>query len=309
MRKILFKSFIPFLIGILIFAFLILLNQLNQLALSSVSLLGESGYLVSWGIFIILGIYTFYPVVRMLTMPKVIKRPNGLSSPEEKREFYFSHKNRIVKEYSRKNSHLKDIISLESIEELGGANSIQAIRTALGGIEGRMDKEADSLAKSYATAIFTATALSQNGSLDAVFVLKLQLEMIWKIARVYNQKPKMRDLFYLYTGVFSSALASAGISEIPVEEIANTFINSSLKGMPVISRIGSKIIDGVFEGTCNALLCLRVGYIAKGYSKISEDLDEKSIRRGSRMKALNTIKEINYKEAIINLVKRDKNDA
>jgi hypothetical protein len=309
MRKILFKSFIPFLIGILIFAFLILLNQLNQLAISSKSLLGNSGYLISWGIFAALGIYTFYPIVRMLTMPKVIKRPNELSSPEEKREFYFSHKNRILKEYSRKNSHLKDIISLESIEDLKEANSIQAIRKVLGGIEGKMDKEADSLAKSYATAIFTATALSQNGSLDAIFVLKLQLEMIWKIARVYNQKPKMKDLFYLYTGVFSSALASAGISEIPVEEIANTFINSSLKGMPIISSIGSKIIDGVFEGTCNALLCLRVGYISKGYSKISEDLDEKSIRKGSRMKALNTIKEINYKEAIINLVKRDKNDA
>lgn len=308
MRKILFKSFIPFLMGILIFSFLILLNQLNQLAISSTSLLGSYGYIISWGIFTALGIYTFYPVVRMMTMPRVIKRPDGASSPEEKREFYFSHKDRIVREYSRKNSHLKDIISMENIQQLKDSNSIQAIRTALGGIEASMDREVDSLAKSYATAIFTATALSQNGSLDAIFVLKLQLEMIWKIARVYNQKPKLKDLFYLYTGVFSSALASAGISEIPVEEIANTFINSSLKGMPIISRIGSKIIDGVFEGTCNALLCLRVGYIAKGYSKISEDLDEKSIRKGSRMKALRTIKDINYKETIINLVKRDKND-
>lgn len=305
MRKILWRTLVPFIIGMTVFGALILFNQLNQLAVAAASNF-KYGYYLAWGFFAMVAVFTFYPVFSLFFLPKALKRPHINSTPEEKREFYYNYKNRIIKECSQKNSSLKRNVDIDKLEILKNSDSIHGIKESLGEIERDIDKEVDKMIKKYAGAIFTSTAISQNGTLDIVFVLKIELEMIWKIAHYYNQKPSIKELLNLYITVFGNVLAAAGVSEVSIQEIVQSLLSKALNGMPVISKITAHIADSIFDGTCNALLSLRLGLITKDYCKYSSEFDERESRKRSRKKALELINDIKYKDTIQKILRKEK---
>lgn len=305
MRKILWRTIVPFIIGMTIFGALILFNQLNQLAISAGSSF-RYGYYLAWGFFILIGLFTVYPVFTIFLLPKALKRPHINSSPEEKRDFYYTYKNRIIKECSQKNSKLKRSVDIDKLQALKEADSIHTIKDSLADIEKDIDKEVDKMIKKYAGAVFTSTAISQNGTLDIVFVLKIEIEMIWKIAHHYNQKPSIKELINLYINVFGNVLAAAGVSEVSIQEIVQSLLSKALNGMPVLSKVTAHIADSIFDGTCNALLSLRLGLITKDYCKYSCEFDERESRKKSRRKALDLINDIRYKDTIQNIIRKDR---
>lgn len=305
MRKILWKTMFPFIIGISVFGGISLFNQLNIFA-TTISGRYEKGYYIAWGLFILVGIFMFIPVFRFLMLPKAIKRPYINSPADEKRKFYYTYKKRILKEYNRNKSKLHEYVERETIKELEAANSIRTIKNALAEIEKGMDEKANKEIKKYAKAIFTATAISQNGTLDAIFILKLQIELIWKLACIYNQKPRYKEVISIYTGVLANALAATAISELSVQEVSETLIRQVTGGVSsVLTKGFSKIIDSVFDGTCNALLSLRVGFLAKDYCKYSIEFDEKASRKKSREQAIKTINDIGVRDTIARIIKRE----
>ncbi len=305
MKKIIWKSMLPFILGLIIFAALALFNQLNQIAASTENIL-PGGFYMAWTVFLVIGVFTFLPVIKILLLPKPLQRPDVDWSLEKKREFYFSYKKRILANSKKKTSPYNGDIPAEVFQNLESANSMGAIKDALKEFESYIDKSADKLIRDYAGAVFTSTAISQNGSLDAVFVLKLQIELLWKLAHLYSQKPGVKNLLNLYIQVFANVLASVGIAEIPVEEVVSSIINKtfgSISNMPLISSLSGKIGDSIFEGTVNALLSLRVGLIAKDYCKVSVEFDPKVSRISSRKNSIKMINEIKYKDTILKLLK------
>lgn len=305
MRKLLWKTMFPFIIGIGVFGGITLFNQLNMFA-TTISGKYEKGYYIAWGLFIIIGIFMMLPVIRFLMLPRAIERPYIDSPADEKRKFYYTYKKRILKEYNKNKSKLHEYVERDTIKELEAANSIRTIKNALAQIEKGMDEKADKEIKKYAKAIFTATAISQNGTLDAIFILKLQVELIWKLACIYNQKPRYKEVISIYTGVLANALAATAISELSVQEVTETLIRQVTGGMSSVFTKGlSKIIDSVFDGTCNALLSLRVGFLAKDYCKYSIEFDEKASRKRSREQAIRTINDIGVRDTIANIIKRE----
>ncbi len=305
MKKIIWKSMLPFILGLVIFAALVLFNQLNQIAASAERTL-PGGFYLAWTVFAGIGVFTFFPVIKILLLPKPLQRPDVDWSLEKKREFYFSYKKRVLANSKKKASPYRGDIPAEVFQNLESANSMGTIKDALKEFESYIDKRADKLIRDYAGAVFTSTAISQNGSLDAVFVLKLQIELLWKLAHLYNQKPGVKNLINLYIQVFANVLASVGIAEIPVEEVVSSIINKtfgSISNMPLISSLSGKIGDSIFEGTVNALLSLRVGLVAKDYCKVSVEFDPKVSRISSRKNSIKMINEIKYKDTISKLLR------
>ena len=310
MKKIIWNSLIPFILGLTIFAALILFNQLNQLAISSEKII-PMGFYVSWGVFVLIGIFTFAPVIKLAMLPKPLRRPSIDWDPEKKRNFYFTYKKRILVVSKKKSSPYKNVVPEQVFEDLHNANSMGTIKDALKEFESHIDSRADKLIRDYAGAVFASTAISQNGSLDAIFVLKLQIELLWKLAHLYNQKPGIKNLLNLYVQVFANVLASVGVAEIPVEEVVSSLMSktfTSLSNMPLISSIGGKIGDSIFEGTVNALLSLRVGLVAKDFCKVSAEFDPQASRINSRKNSLKMINDIKYKDTISKLVKGKSGD-
>ena len=126
------------------------------------------------------------------------------------------------------------------------------------------------------------------------------------MAYIYNQKPRFKEIISIYTGVLANALAATAISDLSVQEVTETLIRQVTGGMSSVFTKGlSKIIDSVFDGTCNALLSLRVGYLAKDYCKYSTEFDEKASRKRSREQAIRTINDIGVRDTIANIIKRE----
>ncbi|TDT72473.1 uncharacterized protein DUF697 [Hypnocyclicus thermotrophus] len=306
MKKILFNSLIPFIIGLFIFWSISFYNDLDNFSIKVGSKI-PYGYYVIWSIYIIIFISMIYPIIKLFLLQKSLKRPYIYSSPDEKRDFYYKYKKRILKEYKKrlKKNYMQEYINRNLIKSLENANSINGIKTILREIEKTTDKKCDKLIKDYAKSIFVSTAISQNGTLDAIFILKLQVELIWKIAHLYNQRPKLKEILNIYISVLANVLAASAFSDITITELVDSFLKQFLSSFPIISKIGGKITDSIFDGTCNALLSLRVGYLTKEYCKYSSEFDEKLSRKISRENALKSINEIGIKDNISNIFKNN----
>ena len=80
--------------------------------------------------------------------------------------------------------------------------------------EDQLDKKANQEIKTTAQTIFVSTAISQSGSLDSFVVLFGQVKMIWRIAKIYNQRPALRELVKLYANVAVTSFAAKAIEDI-----------------------------------------------------------------------------------------------
>ena len=82
----------------------------------------------------------------------------------------------------------------------------------------RLDEEAVRIARTTASQVFVSTAVSQSGRLDTFLVLSMQTRMVWKIARLYNQRPSLREMVHLYANVAGTAFVAGEIQDVDLSE-------------------------------------------------------------------------------------------
>jgi len=155
--------------------------------------------------------------------------------------------------------------------------------------------EADKVIKSSASAVFVTTAISQNGSLDGVFVLSSITRTVWDISRIYRQRPGMRDLAFLYGNIGATVLAARGIEDLDLlDEQLEPILASVLGGglgslLPGAVNITNLIANSITEGSVNAMLSLRVGAMAKRYCASTVETDRKLLRRSATLEAVSLL--------------------
>ena len=155
--------------------------------------------------------------------------------------------------------------------------------------------EADKVIKSSASAVFVTTAISQNGSLDGVFVLASITRTVWDISRIYRQRPGIRDLAYLYGNIGATVLAARGIEDLDLlDEQLEPILASVLGGglgslLPGAVHITNLIANSITEGSVNAMLSLRVGAMAKRYCASTVEIDRKLLRRSATLEAVSLL--------------------
>jgi hypothetical protein len=173
------------------------------------------------------------------------------------------------------NSHLKGL-------ELSSRQHIEEALSVLG-------KKSDEIIQQTASTVFISTAISQSGRLDAFLVLSAQSRMVWRIARLYYQRPTLRDLIQLYANVAGTAFLASEFEDIDISEQVEPVLSSTLGALavtiPGVQLAASILVNSVLTGTANAFLTLRVGIIARRYCGSLVVSEKRTLRRAASAEA------------------------
>jgi hypothetical protein len=227
----------------------------------------------SFLIFFILfyGIVLLLPVYILFKLPKTLVPPQNQDSKEY--EIYL----RKLKKRLQNNILLKGC-TIESEEDIQKAFLI-------------LDDKANQLIKTSSTSVFLSTAISQNGKMDGLIVLFTQIVMIWRISKIYLNRPSFRDLLALYTNVFSTVFIATNLEEIAITEqmqpllapVLSSSLISTIPGSGIVVKI---ITDSLVQGTGNSLLTLRIGVLSKKYFNTIEQKEKCFLYRSASVEAL-----------------------
>ena len=113
--------------------------------------------------------------------------------------------------------------------------------------------------------------------------------MVWRIARLYYQRPMLRDLIQLYANVAGTAFLAGEIEDVDISEQVEPVLSSALGAMavsiPGFQLAASILVNSVLTGTANAFLTLRVGIIARRYCGSLVVAERRTLRRAASAEA------------------------
>ncbi|MGH7501973.1 MAG: DUF697 domain-containing protein [Longimicrobiales bacterium] len=207
------------------------------------------GQAVLWALLFTYAFCVIVPFWLLIRLPKPLVPPESEEGPA-----FEKHIDRLTKRLQGhpvlKGNSLASRVELES-----------AIRS--------LDARADELTKAAAAQVFLTTAVSQNGSLDAVVVLAAQSQLVLRIARVYYQRPTLRDLIYLYGNVASTAFISSELEDVDlaaqIQPVLSSLLGSAAGAIPGLQAATALVVNSITTGSANAFLTLRVGTLARQY--------------------------------------------
>ncbi|KFZ26147.1 MAG: hypothetical protein KQ78_01643 [Candidatus Izimaplasma bacterium HR2] len=124
--------------------------------------------------------------------------------------------------------------------------------------------------------VLVSTALSQNGNLDMLSVIAINLKMIKEIVQLSGFRPTYPNLAKLSLNVLVTSIIAEGIEELEVSELLPSKISETMTDLPFIKTISSSILGGI----ANGMLTCRVGVVTRTYLfRDNKLLDKKQIRR------------------------------
>jgi hypothetical protein len=238
-----------------------LFNQTMQIVQSARTVNLVFGNAVLWGLILTYCVLLATPFVLWFRLPKRILPPDK-SEGEEFDRFLLDFKKRLSRHPRLRGLPLNSVTDIEA-----------ALQT--------LDKHADDVVTSTASAVFLSTAVLQSGRLDVLVVFAAQTRLIWQIAHVYYQRPSLRDFVQLYANVASTAFVAAGIEDIDVDVLVGTIFGSTVAAIPGMHLLASSVLSG----SANAFLTLRVGMITKEYCRCTVRVEKAGLRRAATLKA------------------------
>lgn len=153
----------------------------------------------------------------------------------------------------------------------------------------KLSTEAERIANRHASRVFIGTAVSQWGSLDAIAVLVIQLRMVWQIAHVYQQRPSLRQMTYLYANVLATSFLASRLDDVDVSEflrpVLASVLGQSIASVPGVTAVSAQISNALFQGSVNSFLTLRIAVVAIGYSRSLERPDRGILFRSALARA------------------------
>lgn len=124
--------------------------------------------------------------------------------------------------------------------------------------------------------VLVSTALSQNGNLDMLSVIGINLKMIKEITELTGFRPTMPKLAKLSLNVLTTSIIAEGLDDAEISELLPSKISETLTDLPFVKTISNSIMTGI----ANGLLTCRVGIVTQKYLFMDNDLlDKKAIRR------------------------------
>lgn len=135
-----------------------------------------------------------------------------------------------------------------------------------------LGQQADDEIRHTAKRIFLATALSQNGRIDALIVFASLCRLVWRISAIYNQRPHPREIISLYGAVVSSTFLALSLEELDIGteitvgfgEAFNAMAPASLTAsIPFAGKALQTFTSSSIDGAANCYLALRAGIITR----------------------------------------------
>ncbi len=263
---------------ILLVSFLItLVNQVSQLVFLASQVHPVFGQVLLW-FFILLALATLiWTIVLLMGLERPLVIPD--ENDQAARTLYLARlKKRLVNNRFIRSSGFAWAPDKSDEESIDAALLI-------------LDAESQAIIRRQATTVFVTTAVSQNGSLDSLFVFVTAFKLVWHIAMLYHQRPSIRDLVKLYTNIFATVLLTRQIDDLDLiaeqlEPALTTLFGGSVGTfVPGAGYVVSFVADSIFEGSLNTLLMLRIGFIAQQYCRSTTRIEPRKISRAASVQA------------------------
>ena len=143
--------------------------------------------------------------------------------------------------------------------------------------------EINTLIVKNSTTVLVSTALSQNGNLDMLSVVAINLKMIKEIVTLSGFRPTYPNLAKLSLNVLVTSLIAEGLEDIEVSELLPSKISETMTDLPFIKTISSSIMSGI----ANGMLTCRVGVVTRSYLfNDNKLLTKREIRRMAYIESL-----------------------
>ena len=127
-----------------------------------------------------------------------------------------------------------------------------------------MDKAAEQLRRKDIPQLFYATAIVQNGFLDALLILSAAINHIKEIFILYNGRVSNRDLLVILKKIYyAMAIGGSEAAEYATEEVFSRFATDGMKSIPFVSKVSSSLVDGYI----NAVMLTRISYITENFCR------------------------------------------
>lgn len=227
----------------------LLINQTAQVVELAARVHPAVGDATLWGLLVLYSGCIAVPVILWLRLPPPLRPPASEDDPA------FEEHLTALRTRLEANPRLGDT-TLETRDDIEAALA-------------QLDDEAEEEIKNTGSQVFMTTAISQNGSLDALVVLAMQSRMVWRIAHHYYQRPTLRDLGYLYANVGATAFLAGELEDLDlaeqVEPVISSALGSAVGAVPGLQAASALLVNSVTSGTANAFMTLRVGYITRDY--------------------------------------------
>ncbi|QDU60621.1 hypothetical protein Pan216_14680 [Planctomycetes bacterium Pan216] len=215
------------------------------------------------------------PVIRFLLLPKVVEPPK-IPEADSVRPSHLRAEAKYMERYLKScstNEQLKDKSDLiaNARDELAKLSANLIVSEAPAGervtelaafgertippILVDVDNKVDRLIYQESLAVGVATALSPNGALDAFVMLWRSVRLVTEIAVLYYGRPGFLGTFAICRDV-SIATALAGVLQNVTDSLGNLLARS-------VGGLTSAVAGPVVDGSTNALVLIRIGYLAK----------------------------------------------
>ncbi len=253
-----------------VYATLAIVATFSQLADAADRLVAGAGTPVFWSLLLAFMGLVAWPVTMMLRLPRMRPPPRDASEPA----------------YSRHQAWLKQHLSAHPDQQV----QTLARRDDLAAAMGVLDEQARRLIQQTAGGVFVGTALIQNGRLDGLVMLGMQLKLIWQLAALYRLRPTPRQISYLYGNVAGTLLLSSQLDEVDFAELASPIVASVAPSLatavPGMQGIGQLLVNSIASGSANAFLTLRVGLIAQAYCMPTVEPSQQAVLQSATRQAL-----------------------
>ncbi len=238
--------------GLLVLSFtVVVINQTAGVVQLAREVHPVAGTVTLWGLLFAYTGMIAVPVVIIIRMPKPLEPPESEIGPE-----FDDHLKRLGERLAA-NPRIK-LAGIQPVDRLSIEQAIQVL-----------DDDANAIVKQMATTVFLTTAVSQSGRLDALLVLAAQSRMVWRIARLYYQRPSLRELTHLYANVAMTSLAAGELDDLELHQMIQPVVAGTLGAaggvIPGFQVLTTILVNSLLSGSANSFLTLRVGIIAKDY--------------------------------------------
>jgi hypothetical protein len=248
---------------ILLLFIIFVINETVQVVELAERLSPTLGAVVLWMLLVVYAVLIIVPMFLFLRLPRSLVPPRSDTSPEF--DVFLSQ----LRKRLSSNPHLKGL-ALSNREEIEKALAV-------------LGEKADTIIQQAALNVFISTAISQSGRLDTFLVVSVQSRMVWQIARLYYQRPTLRDLIRLYANVVGTAFVAGELDDIDISQQVEPIMSSALGtvalSIPGLRVAGSILVNSVITGAANAFLTLRVGIVAKRYCGSLILAEKRTVRR------------------------------
>lgn len=233
-----------------------------------------------------LGLVVVYPVIQAVRLPRALVPPQETSGPRWDRYLvrYARRlvRNRILAEEYPAFENLRD--TLADPASISSGRLEEEIQGALR----FLDKKAEAVITRNAALVFTTTAVSQSGRLDTVIVLSSQLRLVKDVARVYYQRPNLRELWRLYANVGTSGFIAGEIQDSELLAVLGAPVTAGITSfIPVAgtSPLISLLVNSLLDGSANAFMTLRIGVLARRYAGLRVEPDRGLMARSAALES------------------------